>query len=127
MRFRTTPVFHGNCEVFIGVKPLARQGPGATTTITPRRQHAAVIDFRSQAILLSNHHDWVVYSASKLAPGGDLLWQAICDEWAATTIDTEDAKAIAQPIEDALFKAGSRDVISDPLHGLTRQAPRMLL
>lgn len=78
-------------------------------------------------MLLSNHHDWVVYSVSKLAPGGDLLWQAMCDEWAATTIDTEDAKAIAQPIEDALFKAGSRDVISDPLHGLTRQAPRMLL
>jgi hypothetical protein len=71
-----------------------------------------------QAMLLSNQHDWVAYAASGLALGGEVLWQAMCHEWAATCIDAEDAKVVVQPIEDALVNAGSGGILPEPIVSL---------
>jgi hypothetical protein len=67
------------------------------------RDHAAVVDACLQAMLLQNHPDWVNAAATKLVLGGDILWQALCAEWAANCLENDDAKKIVQPIEDALI------------------------
>lgn len=67
------------------------------------RQHANVADALSQAMLLANHHDWVNYAASPLMLGGEIVWQAMCNIWSSSCLDSEDAKKITQPIEDALI------------------------
>jgi predicted ATPase len=68
------------------------------------RDHAAIADALSQAMLLSNHHDWVNHAASPLMLGGDIVWQAMCAIWADTILNAQDAKLIVQPIEDALLQ-----------------------
>jgi predicted ATPase len=65
------------------------------------RDISLVTDACSNAMTLSNHHDWVAGAASKLMCGGDVLWQGMCAEWAKNLSGTE-AQKIYQPIEDAL-------------------------
>jgi predicted ATPase len=67
------------------------------------RQHSAVVDACTQAMLLGNHHDWINHAASPLMLGGDIVWQAMCNIWADSCLNAEDAKKIVQPIEDALL------------------------
>jgi hypothetical protein len=50
---------------------------------------------------LADHHDWVRLAANKLLFGGDILWQAMCAEW-AKVVQPAEAKKIVQPIEDVL-------------------------
>ncbi len=68
------------------------------------RQHADIVDAFSQAMLLGTHHDWVNQAASPLMLGGDIVWQAMCAVWADAILNAQDAKAIVQPIEDALLQ-----------------------
>lgn len=46
------------------------------------RDIATVSDACSAAMLLGDHHDWVRVAANQLRCGGDILWQAMCAEWA---------------------------------------------
>jgi len=66
------------------------------------RSYADVADACSKAMLLGNHHDWVQHTATSLVLGGDMLWQAMCAEWATGCLSGDDASAITQPVEDAL-------------------------
>jgi hypothetical protein len=34
------------------------------------------------AVLLKEHHDWVQHAATTLVLGGEILWQAMCADWA---------------------------------------------
>jgi hypothetical protein len=71
------------------------------------RHHADIVDAFSQAMLLGNHHDWVNQAASPLMLGGDIVWQAMCAVWADAILNSQDAKAIVQPIEDALLQVAN--------------------
>lgn len=46
------------------------------------RDIAGVADACHRAMLLGDHHDWVRFAANELRCGGDVLWQAMCAEWA---------------------------------------------
>lgn len=87
-----------------------RQKNWASVAARVGRQHASVADACTQAMLLANHHDWVVHAASALAMGGDVLWQAMCHEWATACFDAGDAKTVIQPIEDALVNMGKGSI-----------------
>ena len=47
----------------------------------------------------------MVQAATSLVLGGDILWQALCAEWAKNCLNAEEAKKIIQPIDDALIGA----------------------
>ncbi|HEX5927982.1 MAG TPA: AAA family ATPase [Solirubrobacterales bacterium] len=66
------------------------------------RDFADVADACDQAMALSDHHDWVRAAASTLVLGGDILWQAMCAEWANACLSKDEAAVIWQPIEDAI-------------------------
>jgi predicted ATPase len=67
------------------------------------RPHANVADACSQAMTLSDHHDWVNHAATALRIGGDTLWQVLSSEWAIHCLTSEVANKVLQPIEDALI------------------------
>lgn len=68
------------------------------------RPHANVADACTQAMTLSDHHDWVSHAATALRVGGDTLWQVMSSEWAKNCLDRTGANKILQPIEDALIR-----------------------
>lgn len=65
------------------------------------RDTSLVTDTCSSAMTLDDHHDWVRVAANKLVCGGDVLWQAMCAEW-ATSLNKDIARKTVVPIEDAL-------------------------
>jgi predicted ATPase len=65
------------------------------------RDVSKVIDACNNAMTLTNHHDWVKVAANKLMCGGEVLWQAMCAEWARGA-DPKLMKPIIQAIEDVL-------------------------
>lgn len=65
------------------------------------RDLSSVEDACSNAMTLSDHHDWVRVAANRLMCGGDTLWQAMCAEW-AKSLSERDALQIVQPIADVL-------------------------
>jgi len=67
-----------------------------------KRSFSDVADACLQAMFLPDHHDWIKFAADKLVVGADTLWQAMCSEWAAKSLDAKEAARITQPIEDAL-------------------------
>jgi predicted ATPase len=83
-----------------------------------KRAFSDVDDACTQAMYLPDHHDWIKFAANKLVVGTDSLWQAMCSEWAAKSLDAADASKITQPIEDALnqvlkaFKAPAPPIAS---------------
>jgi len=79
------------------------------------RDHAAVADACSAAMLLQNHHDWINNSATTLVLGGDILWQALCAEWANKCLAQQDAKKVVQAVEDALIGVPLKFVPKRPL------------
>ncbi|MDX6272023.1 MAG: hypothetical protein QOD28_3246 [Acidobacteriota bacterium] len=66
------------------------------------RDISSVIDDCSKAMTLGDHHEWVRAAANALRCSGDVLWQAMCAEWAQHILSAADAKVIIQPIEDKL-------------------------
>jgi hypothetical protein len=66
------------------------------------RDISSVIDECSKAMTLGDHHDWVTAAANALKCSANILWQAMCAEWAQQILKPEDAKAVVQPIEDKL-------------------------
>jgi predicted ATPase len=65
------------------------------------RDVSSVIDACNNAMTLSDHHDWIKIAANSLLCGGDVLWQAMCAEWAKGA-DPKATKTIIQAIDDAL-------------------------
>jgi hypothetical protein len=65
------------------------------------RPYADVADACVRAMALNDEHEWVNSAASVLNLQGDILWQAMCSEW-ARVLDSADGSEISQAIEDAL-------------------------
>lgn len=65
------------------------------------RDLASVSDACTQAMLLADHHDWVRYAANQLMCGGDILWQAMCCEWADMS-EPEAVQYLVDAIEDKI-------------------------
>jgi hypothetical protein len=84
-----------------------------------RRGFADVADACTQAMSLPDCHEWVTYSANKLVISGDALWHAMCSEWASQCLTAEDARAIVQPIEDALDKVLRTFAAPTPIASVT--------
>lgn len=59
-----------------------------------------VSDACNQAMVLQDHHEWVIAAANRMMCGGDVLWQSMCAEWAAKC-----AHRIVEPIVDAVQDA----------------------
>lgn len=66
------------------------------------RDHSDVADACQAAMTLSDHHDWVRDSANRLTLSADTLWQAMCAEWAARCLSSEEAEGTVRPTQDAL-------------------------
>jgi hypothetical protein len=64
------------------------------------RDLSLVSDSCEQAMTLVDHHDWVRAAANQLMCGSDVLWQAMCSEWAEAT-----PKAELQPLLDYIGDA----------------------
>ncbi len=52
-------------------------------------------------MVFANHHEWVAFAANQLMCGSDVLWQAMCCEWAEIA-QTEEVRDIINTVEDAL-------------------------
>lgn len=82
------------------------------------RDFSDVADACMQAMALTDCHDWVKSAASKLVLAGDILWQAMCAEWALNCLDAAEAKKVIQPISDLLLaqpKVFSSSTVQLPL------------
>lgn len=66
------------------------------------RDVALVADACTQVMTVIDHHEWVRLSANSLQCGGDVLWQAMCAEWAKSL-----PQAVYKPIVDAIEDAAS--------------------
>jgi len=60
------------------------------------------MDECNKAMTLGDHHNWVTAAANALKCSGNILWQAMCAEWAQKILKPEGAKVVIQPIEDKL-------------------------
>lgn len=67
-----------------------------------KREFSLVADACTQAMSLPDHHEWITYVSNKLVLSSDVLWHAMCSEWATECITRDDVKGIVQPIEDAI-------------------------
>lgn len=67
------------------------------------RSQSDIADACLQAMVISDHHEWVKYAGTKLFLAGDIFWHALCAEWVENCLKPEDAKKIVQPIQDALI------------------------
>jgi predicted ATPase len=65
------------------------------------RDIAALSDACDRAMTLADHHEWVKAAANELMCGGDVLWQAMCSEWAEAT-RTADVQYIIDSVSDAV-------------------------
>jgi len=80
---------------------LADRGWGKLADRTGRG-YPDIADACTRAMALADHHGWVRHAASELVLPGDVLWQAMCAEWASTCLISDEASATMQPIEDTL-------------------------
>lgn len=53
---------------------------------------------------LGDHHDWITYAAKQLALSPDVLWHAMCGEWAEKCVPESAVKAIEGYLEDRLLE-----------------------
>jgi len=56
------------------------------------------------AMNLSDHHDWVGYAAKQLTLAPNVLWHAMCGEWAGNCLGEQPVKAIERYLEDRLLE-----------------------
>jgi predicted ATPase len=80
---------------------LAKSNWGTANQRTGRN-FADFADACAKAMLLKEHHDWVQHAATTLVLGGEILWQAMCAEW-AERFPAEEAAKLIKPIESALI------------------------
>jgi predicted ATPase len=65
------------------------------------RDIALVSDACERAMTLADHHEWIRSAANQILCGGDVLWQAMCSEWAEMAPDNL-TREITDGIADAL-------------------------
>jgi len=65
------------------------------------RDLATVSDACQNAMTLADHHEWVRSAANQMFCGGDVLWQAMCSEW-AEMVPNELTQPIIDQVMDAL-------------------------
>jgi predicted ATPase len=66
------------------------------------REYARVADACERAMATPDHHQWTTLAASPLFLTTENLWQPMCAEWASQCLDSAEAEAVAQIVEDAL-------------------------
>lgn len=66
------------------------------------RNYSDVVDNCTAAMTMTDHHLWPRQAASKLVLGTNVLWQAMTAQWVATCLPAEEARRIAQVVEDAI-------------------------
>jgi hypothetical protein len=81
---------------------LQRFGWGKVAERTGRA-FSDVADACAQAMALTDHHDWITSAASKLVLPGEILWQAMCAEWAVNCLDGAEAKKVVQTVSDLMI------------------------
>lgn len=74
------------------------------------RDFSFVADACERAMLRSNHHEWLEEAATKLVLRTDILWQAMCAQWATHQLTQLEAKATVQTVEDSLIGLGLEKV-----------------
>jgi predicted ATPase len=89
--------------VFEGLRKSAFKGVDERTG----RPYTDVVDYCSQAMTLGDAHDWVRNAAQALVLGGDTFWQAMCAQWATTSLSPAEARRVVEPIRDALLNTGT--------------------
>lgn len=104
--------------VFEALKERAWQGVAERTG----RSYADIVDACGAAMARHNHHDWVRNAATDLVLGGDILWQAMCAEWATQSLSAEDAATITQPVEDVVQGLGPARQPSPPMRTPAEQS-----
>ena len=67
------------------------------------RAYADVADACTQAMALTDHHDWIKSAATKLILPGEILWQAMAAEWSINCLDKLSARQNIQSISDLLL------------------------
>lgn len=72
------------------------------------RQYADVADACNKAMALSDHHHWLGQAASNLFLSTEMLWQAMCAEWASNCLDADEAARIAEAVENSLLSPEPR-------------------
>ncbi len=88
------------------------------------RDFAAVADACTKAMQLGNHHEWVQYAATQLRVSGDILWHAMCGEWAKLVMDPSEGKNIAEAIHDNLDGIGETHPVPTHPQPVSTPPPR---
>jgi predicted ATPase len=66
------------------------------------REFSQVADACARAMTSNDHHEWVASAANKLLLATDVLWQAMCSEWANCCLLDSDGKMIGDAVKSAL-------------------------
>ncbi|MEJ0094583.1 MAG: AAA family ATPase [Methylocella sp.] len=66
------------------------------------RDYSDVSDACQKAMTLSDHHEWVKAAANQLRCGGDVLWQAMCSEWAKVK-PVNEVQYLLEGVRDAIL------------------------
>lgn len=61
-----------------------------------------VADALSSTMALADHHEWVRHAANRLTLGTEVLWAALCAEWATALLDADQGRSIVQSISDRI-------------------------
>ena len=65
------------------------------------RDTSQVADALARAMTFESHKEWIRAAANELLCGGDVLWQALCAEWAERA-DPEVVRPVIEAVEDTL-------------------------
>ncbi|MGE0252941.1 MAG: ATP-dependent endonuclease [Dongiaceae bacterium] len=84
--------------VFESLQKIAWEGIAARTG----RSYSDIVDACTRAIASNSHHEWVGLASHKLLLGGDVLWQAMCAEWATKCLLEHEARLITDVIRATL-------------------------
>lgn len=66
------------------------------------RLFSDIADACTRALASTNHHEWVQSASQRLLLGSDLLWQAMCAEWANSGLDATTGRQVTDVIRAAL-------------------------
>lgn len=71
------------------------------------REFSELADACNSAMTIADHHEWIKHAATPLVLGGDILWQAMCAEWATNLLSKTDAEVLVQVVRDRLEGAAT--------------------
>lgn len=62
------------------------------------RSFANIADACTRAMTSTNHHEWIKLAADRLIIGGDVLWQAMCAQWATSCLTDHEARPTTEAV-----------------------------